>query len=142
MVCTHRFDTEAYALVFTSDATAVSSEDPQQLHSQSFNPLHNTLSTDTHPDHIRASSSTYIPEKKYACEDCDAKFARPCELKVRQLNSECGGSSAHENFQTHATKHTGERPFSCPLCGRKFSTSSNVNRHLKTLHPGQPVPTS
>ncbi|KAH7090056.1 hypothetical protein BKA62DRAFT_580783, partial [Auriculariales sp. MPI-PUGE-AT-0066] len=51
--------------------------------------------------------------KRYECDECDAKFARPCELK------------------THATKHTGERPFGCPVCGRKFITTSNVTRHMR-----------
>ncbi|KAH7102632.1 hypothetical protein BKA62DRAFT_788553 [Auriculariales sp. MPI-PUGE-AT-0066] len=58
----------------------------------------------------------YVPPKKYACEECDARFARPCELKA------------------HATKHTGERPYPCPLCGRQFSTASNVTRHVRSFH--------
>ncbi|KAH7098794.1 hypothetical protein BKA62DRAFT_354543 [Auriculariales sp. MPI-PUGE-AT-0066] len=72
-------------------------------------------SSDAKPQRIRRK---YIPPRKYACDVCNARFARPCELR------------------SHGNKHTGERPWNCPLCDRSFSTSSNVSRHMKTLHVG------
>jgi len=38
------------------------------------------------------------------------------------------------HLQAHENKHTGARPHTCPLCPRRFSTTSNVARHLRTLH--------
>ncbi|KAH7099156.1 hypothetical protein BKA62DRAFT_710629 [Auriculariales sp. MPI-PUGE-AT-0066] len=51
------------------------------------------------------------------CTVCGSSFSRPSELK------------------THSHKHTGERPFECALCGRHFSTSSNLGRHVRSIHP-------
>ncbi|ORY46301.1 hypothetical protein BCR35DRAFT_272805, partial [Leucosporidium creatinivorum] len=39
------------------------------------------------------------------------------------------------SLRTHIHSHTGEKPFSCDLCGRGFSVQSNLRRHLK-IHRG------
>ncbi|KAF8605128.1 hypothetical protein BDV93DRAFT_428151, partial [Ceratobasidium sp. AG-I] len=47
---------------------------------------------------------------------CNKQFKRPSTLS------------------THMNTHTGEQPYFCPVlsCGRRFSVSSNLTRHLKT----------
>jgi uncharacterized Zn-finger protein len=35
--------------------------------------------------------------------------------------------------------HTGEKPFECHLCDRRFNQSNNLNKHLKTHGQEKPM---
>ena len=45
----------------------------------------------------------------------------------------CGHTSKFQtNIKHHYQKHTGERPFQCKLCGKKFSRKINCLDHVRT----------
>ncbi|XP_066964653.1 protein tramtrack, beta isoform-like isoform X2 [Macrobrachium rosenbergii] len=42
----------------------------------------------------------------------------------------------------HMVTHTGEKPYQCPLCPYRANVSSNLTRHLRTVHTPNTVPGS
>lgn len=48
----------------------------------------------------------------------------------------CGRRFTQEvTVRAHMAVHTGERPFECPFCEAKFAQKSNLRAHVSRLHP-------
>ena len=60
-----------------------------------------------------AESST---GKRFFCDRCPKHF------------------SSNNDLRKHIRVHTGEKPYSCKICGRTFNVKSSAFRHLRTVH--------
>jgi uncharacterized Zn-finger protein len=55
------------------------------------------------------------------------------EVEAPQECPECGKSFSRScNLLRHLLVHSGARPYTCAQCGRSFSRNSHLLRHLRT----------
>lgn len=88
---------------------------PEESCEQKFNSI-SAMHKHRRKFHLKIESP--VPKKKeYACDQCDASFAK------------------HHLLAQHTFVHTGVLPFPCSKCDKSFRTLSHRNRHEK-IHDG------
>ncbi|XP_034107820.1 gastrula zinc finger protein XlCGF46.1-like [Drosophila albomicans] len=85
-------------------------------------------------------------ELPYACEEpnCDRRFSSKQLLKVHMMRhagiknytcSFCGvQKTTRTELKIHLNYHTLERTYSCRFCSKVCYSSSNLNKHMRTVH--------
>ncbi|XP_033744051.1 LOW QUALITY PROTEIN: transcription factor E4F1-like [Pecten maximus] len=103
------------------------------------------------PDYKQVKSSSVLAadsiERRFECHICQNRFKEINVLKSHLLTHSnkrdfpCGVEGCVFAFKTkgslkrHMRRHTGERPFSCSQCGRSFTESGALTRHMKSRIP-------
>ncbi|XP_042291745.1 zinc finger protein 665-like [Thunnus maccoyii] len=100
--------------------------------------------TFTYKANMTQHMAVHTGEKRYSCSFCDKRFAWSIQVKTHrcvsvssQVNegnlfscSECGKIFRHDtNLKAHMRLHTGEKPFSCSFCNKRFIWHHQLQTH-------------
>ena len=91
-------------------------------------------------------TKVHTGDKPHHCQVCDTSYRTPGDLSSHQRVhfqenrhifpcAECGKSfTAKSSLKTHSLQHTGESPFKCQFCDRRFKQSGHARHHEISVH--------
>lgn len=89
------------------------------------------------PGDLKSHTYVHTGTWPFKCHICHRGFSKQTNLKNHLLlhsgKTDKASTAKHTRFLLHArTSFTGDKPFSCDICHKKFALSCNLRAHLKT----------
>lgn len=102
--------------------------------------------TTTHTSNNTFNSGA-MPNGQHKCFDCDKIFNKACYLTQHNKTFHSGDKPfkchrcgkrfpSDQSYQEHLAKHAGDKPYKCELCPKQFNHKTDLRRHM-CLHTGQ-----
>ncbi|XP_022112846.2 gastrula zinc finger protein XlCGF57.1 [Pieris rapae] len=90
---------------------------------------------------LRVHMGLHQKEKRNICSTCGMSFSMKGNLQnhIRRVHSEKSGQcnvcmKTFSNLEVHMRRHTGERPYVCPICNVAFALKGALKYHMFFKH--------
>jgi len=96
----------------------------------------------TEEQHLNAHQQSHIGQKFYSCTECEKRFTclsslyQHIDCHTNKTNRRKCGKYGNHSLANRRQLHSGEKPFECSFCGKRFRTNAELVVHSR-VHSGE-----
>ena len=96
----------------------------------------------TEEQHLNAHQQSHIGHKFYSCTECEKRFTclnslyQHIDVHTNKTGRRKCGKYSNHSLANRRQLHSGEKPFECSFCGKRFRTNAELVVHSR-VHSGE-----